>query len=369
MPWYRSRYHDLEAGRSIPLLSVLERLWEHFILKVEDSSFGLNRWTGVAQYSHPDKYLQGYLRDDREKLSEYCEHVARDLFAYLRPPAVRPGDIVVTKLPWAGRLNGEMFTFPSPRPSGVSANDTVRVHRYRSRSPAPRGTILFHHPAFRTGLAWIRWFTAPLRSRYHVVVMEIPYHLSRAPAGSFSGEHLINPNPIHLYSGLRQWMADQHALLSVLETEAASVDATSKPAAQMGYSLGAYLATLYSNFERRLPIVSICGTNDYATGVFEGILTTSLRACVESAGISRQDWERLSLPLKLHIHASAFPAERMLSVSARYDRVEPFPSIERFHRALNPRRRLILPSGHSTTAVLFRGRIMKAALAFLDELQ
>lgn len=349
-------------------MSLLGALWERFILKVEDSSFGLNRWTGVAQYSHPGKYLSGYFNEDRGKLGAYCDEVGRDLFAYLRPPEVSARSIAVTRLPPAGRLADEVLSFPSPRPSGVAANDTVRVHRYRSRAAAPEGTVLFHHPAYRAGLAWIEWFTRPLRSRFDVVVMEIPYHLSRAPAGMFSGERLINPNPIHLYEGLRQWMADHHALLEILTAEARGGSPASLPVAQVGYSLGAYLATLYSNFEPRLPIVSICGTNDYATGVFEGILTTSLRSCVEAAGITREEWERMSLPLKLHLHASTFPADRILSISARYDRVEPIPSIERFHRALNPRRRLALPSGHSTTAVLFRGRIMRAALKFIDEM-
>ena len=39
--------------------------------------------------------------------------------------------------------------------------------------------------------------------------------------GTFSGERLINPNPIHLYEGLRQWMADHRALLAILDSEAA----------------------------------------------------------------------------------------------------------------------------------------------------
>jgi hypothetical protein len=261
----------------------------------------------------------------------------------------------------------ETLAFPSPLPSGIGPNDTVLVHRYRANA-ASQGTILFHHPAFRTGLAWIDWFTRPLRERFDVAVMEVPYHLSRAPEGTFSGERLINPNPIHLYEGLRQWMADQRALLAILEAEAAVGDPRARPVALVGYSLGAYLSMLYTRFDPALPVVAICGTNDYAMGVFEGILTTSLRACIESAGISREDWERLTRTLKLHLHAHELPADRFLLLSARYDRVEPFRSIERLIEALRPRRSVILPSGHSTTAVLFRRRIMNEAMLFIDEL-
>jgi hypothetical protein len=342
---------------------VIGTLWRRFVLQTEASSFALNRWTGIAQYAHPLRYLA----EDRGALDEYCADAARDLFAYLAPPEVRVDELGVTRSGSASPSGADILTFASPRPSGMTANDTVRVHRFRATG-RPEGTLIFNHPAFRTGLGWIGWFIRPLRRRYDLVVMEAPYHLSRAPAGTFSGERMINTNPIHLFEGLRQWMADHRALLAILEEETAAGETRARPAGVVGYSLGAYLATLYSRFDPRLPIVGICPTNDYTSLIYEGVMMKSLRAAIGAAGITREEWERHTSCLRLDPHAAQFAADRMLLFAARYDGVEPWSSFERFARALAPRRLVLLPAGHSTTAILFRGRIMRETLRFLDDL-
>jgi len=344
-------------------VSVFGTLWKKLVLGTERSSFALNRWTGIAQYSHPSRYLD----EDRAAVDAYCAGAAKDLFAYLAPPAIATGALDVVRIPAEPATGREMLTYASPRPSGIGVNDTVRVHRFRA-SGRPEGTLIFAHPAFRTGLGWIDWFTRPLRRRYDLVVMEAPYHFSRAPEGTFSGERLINPNPIHLFEGLRQWMADHRALLAILEGEAAAGETRARPAGVIGYSLGAYLATLYSRFDPRLPIVAICPANDYAALVYEGVMFSSLRAAIAAAGITREEWESLTSCLRLDRHAADFAADRFLLIAARYDGVEPWSSFERFARALAPSRLLLLPSGHSTTAVVFRGRIMRETLRFLDDL-
>ena len=344
-------------------MSVIGTLWRRLVLGTEASSFALNRWTGIAQYSDPSRYLD----EDRTALEEYCAGAARDLFAYLAPPEVRIDELGPSRVPAADPGGPEVLTFASPRPSGIAANDTVRVHRFRAAG-RPEGTLIFSHPAFRTGLGWIGWFTRPLRRRYDIVVMEAPYHLSRAPEGTFSGERMINTNPIHLFEGLRQWMADHRALLAILEAEAAGGETRARPVGVVGYSLGAYLATVYSRFDPRLPVVGICPSNDYASLVYDGVMMKSLRASIAAAGITRADWERFTSCLRLDPHAAHFARDRFLLFAARYDGVEPWASIERFARALAPKRLVLLPSGHSTTAVLFRGRIMRETLRFLDDL-
>ena len=345
-------------------MSAMGTLWKRFVLRAERSSFGLNRWTGIAQYHDPSRYLDV----DRDALEAYCAGASRDLFAYLAPPEVRIEDLAVSRVPGGSPGGGaDLLTFTSPRPSGLTPNDTVRVHRFRSTGRA-EGTILFHHPAFRTGLGWIAWFTRPLRRRYDVAVMEAPYHLERAPRGTYSGERMINTNPIHLYEGLRQWMADHRALLAILEAESAGGDTRSRPAGAVGYSLGAYIASLYSRFDPRLPVAGICTTNDYASLIYDGVMMRSLRAAITSAGITRADWERLTHSLRLDSQARALKGDRFLVFAAKYDGVEPWESLVRLAQALAPRRLVLLPSGHSTTAVLFRGRIMRETLRFLDEL-
>src|SRR5436309_4605791 len=170
--------HDRERGP----LKLLGSLWERFILRTEHSSFGLNRWTGIAQYRDPRRYLDV----SRAELLSYCLRVEEDLFAYLRPPEPDVASLRVARACARASKRNETLAFPSTLPSGIEPNDTVLVHRYRARGAA-EGTILFHHPAFRTSLAWIEWFTRPLRARFDVAVMEVPYHLSRAPRGTFSG--------------------------------------------------------------------------------------------------------------------------------------------------------------------------------------
>ena len=345
-------------------MGVLGTLWKRLVLATEATSFALNRWTGIAQYAHHSRYLE----QDQEAVEAYCAGASRDVFDYLAPPAVSIDKIDVRRIPALSRSEPDQLTFSSPRPSGIPANDTVRVHRYRAAGLA-EGTLVFIHPAFRTGLGWIEWFTRALRQRFDVAVMEAPFHLSRAPEGTFSGERMINTNPIHLFEGLRQWMADHRALLTILESEADGGEPRSRPSGIVGYSLGSYLATMYSRYDPKLPIVGICPTNDYASLIYEGVMMKSLRASIGQAGISREGWERLTSCLRLDPYGRSFAANRMLLFAARYDGVEPWPSIERFVEAVQPRRLVLLPSGHSTTAVLFRRLIMRETLSFLDALK
>ena len=335
------------------LLFPLVTLAEHAILR-------LNRRSGMGRYADPARYF------DREPaaIAARCREIAADYFGYLRPPD-RGVPTEVTRFRSAARA--ESHAFPSPLPSGTAANDRVVFHRYRARGPA-RGAVLFHHPAFRRSHGWTEWFLEPLRRRLDVVVMEAPFHLSRCPAGAWSGEWLVNPNPLLMYQGMRQWLADHRALLALLERWAARGDAAARPLGLVGFSLGGYLSLLHSAFDPRLPVVGIAVTNDYALGVWEGILSAPLVRGIREMGWSRADWEELTRPVKLHPYPERFPAERICLISGVNDQVEPFSSIERFHQALKPRRVVRLASAHLTTGLL-RARVMKETLRFLEDLE
>lgn len=320
-----------------------------------------NRLGQVGWYRDPLRYFD----DDGVPGAEArCEEANRDLLGFIRPPeSVPTRGVSVRAVARSSRESVFDVRFDSPLPSGRLENDRVELRVWVPSGTPPHAPVLvFHHPMFQRSWGKWSWFLAPLRARMPVAAMAAPFHMARTPAAEFPGEGSVNPNPWWLFAAIRQWTWDQAAAGTLLEERFRL-----RPSAVIGFSLGAFQSLLAASAGSiRLPVISVACTNRYAFGVRMGVLSAGLRDGFRRAGIDPPRLERIARSLELERHAVRLRGRDVLNIRGIYDRVDPPPSGERLEAALQPRRSVHLPAGHSSQ-VFFRDRIAAETLRFLVE--
>ena len=333
-----------------------------FIHTFETSLRWKNRLIGVGRHREPHRYFGPGGLEEAERL---CEEASRDLLAFVRPPEDAAfANLVVAPLRGPRSRGSLEIRFDSPRPSGQARNDRVIARVIPARRPRTDGRVLvFHHALLQRYWGLWEWFLAPFTEHYPVVMMAAPYHFERTPRGWYPGEGTVNPNPWRLYEAFRQWSWDQKALMRLLPESLGL-----RPAAVVGYSLGAFQALLVAaagEFEE-LPLVSVASTNRYLYGLREGALGGPTLEGLRRAGIEGDRLDRMVDAIQLERYVDRLKGRPVLFVAGHHDRVDPAPSAHRLEAALSPTRSMWLHSGHGTV-LLERRRIAEEALRFLDE--
>ncbi len=314
---------------------------------------------------HPNPWKH-FGPDGVEGAEARCAEANRDLLGFLRQETrPRPGSVACLGHQEKRAWSVESLAFPSPAPCGHPVNHTVylRVYRPRRLSAGARSVLLFHHPIYQERwLPW-EWFLAGLLRRVPVAMMAAPFHFRRTPPGEYPGESVCNPNPWRLFEAIRQWCADQGAVLRVLPERSRL-----EPVAVIGFSLGAFQALLSGAAGlHELPVVSIASTNRYAWGVFHGSIGEGLRRGMEAVGIDEPRLWRMTESVQLERYAPRLRGRGVLYVAGDYDRVDPPPSLARLEAALAPSHTLHLRAGHATV-LFYRRAITRAIWSFLAEL-
>ena len=319
------------------------------------------RLRGVAAYPDP---WRAFGPGGLEEAEALCAEAGRDLRTWIRPPAdLVPGP--VERHPAGGRglrLRITVLRFPSPRPSRDPDNDTVTLRILRpTRRPGHDRVVLFHHPLFQRRWDLWDWFLADLATRTPVALLANPWHMERTPEGHFPGEGMVNANPARLYEGIRQWAWDRRA------AEAALAGEGFRPAATVGFSLGAFQVLLAASAgEIEHPLVSIASTNNYAHGLRHGILGSGILDAMVRVGIDRARLVRMAAGLVLDRHVAPLRGRPVLYIAGAWDRVDPPPSGDRLREALVPSHVVLLPAGHASV-LAWRPRVTRAVVRFLEE--
>ncbi len=310
-------------------------------------SLRLRRLTGAGGYREPAFYFRAdELRPGDPGYLESLDRIDDSFAEWLDP-----GDVEAPAASEIRRQDG-VLRFPSLRRWGDPRVDRVALKVYPPPSGAPATGILFHHWVSVGSWLAIDWLLAPLTRRFRVAAMVAPHHLMRRAPGLRHGEGFVNPNPRAILEGLRQWQADHEACLALLAR-----DHGFERSVVVGYSLGAYGALINRLIRPPRPTVTICVTNCYARGVFDGYHTRALRRRILEAGFDRDSFVRATRSLHIARWAEAIGGDGLTWLYARHDGIEPAASLAEARRAVAPERLEQLPGGHST-ALLSRRRIV-----------
>jgi hypothetical protein len=260
--------------------------------------------------------------------------------------------------PWSGP-GSRLVRGPSPFPSGWRRNDRVWVRLHLAR-PIPEAPMIFVQHGWRS--VSVRGYHGLCRQLnalgINAGVLHLPFHFSRRPRGSFSGELALGSNLVRSAEALRQgvreacWMARGARLLGA-------------PAVALwGTSYGAWIAGLAlprdDAFDGALLLEPPA---DIERLFWELPLFTEMQRAFRKMGVAREsvrDLFELAVPWR---HPPRCDPSSVLILGAERDPIATPESLRRWHAAWPGSHLGIFPCGHVSY------RLHRHAMeAFLDKL-
>lgn len=254
------------------------------------------------------------------------------------PPATfAPADLLV------GQRTQVRLT--SAWPSEFPENASFLLHVFRPESESPTPVVILLHYWGATDLKAESDLALRLNRRgISAVIVELPYHLQRAPKGTRSGQLAIQPDPARLRQTMGQAVWDVRRTVDWVQSRP---EFKADQIGIAGISLGGFVgATCFAVEPRLAAFASVLGGADLA-----GTIWSSSRLVRERDAMRRAGWREDSLREALKtIEPTTYLRETetrpAYSVAARYDTIVPAASYRALHQALPQSQRLWLETGH-----------------------
>ncbi|MBZ5515955.1 MAG: alpha/beta hydrolase family protein, partial [Acidobacteriia bacterium] len=209
-----------------------------------------------------------------------AEFLAEPERFYFRPPPA--SDVrALREQPLRGRRLTEI-AFPSPIRTRWPENNTCYGYHLRIGDGRPHPAFLILHGWGRQSLR-LEFRQMGLRlARYGIesLFLAMPFHLRRAPPGSWSGEYMVSGDVVRTAESFQQTVAEVRAILPWLRQFSPTVGF-------LGYSLGGIIGHLAITVEAFPAGVTFLAGGNSAGGTWEGRMTRHVRADIERAGIDR----------------------------------------------------------------------------------
>ncbi|MDK3161116.1 prolyl oligopeptidase family serine peptidase [Kamptonema cortianum] len=258
------------------------------------------------------------------------------------------------------------ITYPSALPTAYSENNSVRceVSVPKNRiGPAPVVVLLHFWGATDSVLE--QEVAEELATRgIAAISIPLPYHLSRTPDGTRSGELAIQADPEALKATMKQAISDIRRGLDFIATRP---EFDSSAIGISGTSLGAIVTSLAFSVDQRFRSAAfLLGGADLA-----GILWNSSRVVAQRDALRRQGYTEESLrealkPVEPLTYLKPDDPRSTFVVSARHDTVIPKSATEKLIASLGEPQSLVLETGHYG-GLLVRGRIVRTIAAFFSQ--
>jgi len=296
---------------------------------------------------------------------------AAPILAQAQPVSVTSPAPVVSFDQWreaGGDEFGREFrvAFPSPLVSGFPENDNVNLRAFvptDALGPVPIVILLHYWGATDTALeeAMARQLNL---AGVAAVIIPLPYHLSRTPEGTYSGELAVQADTAKLVATMTQSVLDVRRTLDWVATRP-EFDTTKIGLG--GTSLGALVAALVFAVEPRITCgCFMLGGADLAHVLWNSSRVVGQRETLRQRGYT-EDRLREELvtiePLTYLNQAARRPA---FVISARHDTVIPALSTARLVDSLGSPETLSLDTGHYGGA-LIQSKLVRAVVRFFTE--
>lgn len=264
-----------------------------------------------------------------------------------------------------GRMGGAevvRFTFPTLHPMGFPETNVAVGRFYRNlRSPGAPVVMISHGWAHRTLRTIEHLYVRPfLRAGFSVAFVAHPLHFERTPRGAYSGELVVSADVVLTVEAFRQGVIDMLGTANWLR-------AAGHPRIGLfGYSLGSYLAGIMAAVRGDWEFVVLGGAGDSpASPILDTPLGRNIREDLQACGML--DRGKVTRSWRI-ISPAAFrprvPADRILLLAGRYDRIILPASVRRLWRAWGRPRLEWLDRGHYTLLAINRG-LMARAIPFM----
>jgi len=242
---------------------------------------------------------------------------------YLDSPQIfypKPREIVNVRFGETNRsseIEVSPLTFTSPVKTRYGENNLVYGKLFSPARDIPLLAIVVLHGWSRPALTLEERLCLALGQRGIVsLLITLPYHLQRAPEGSWSGEYALSGDVLRTIYGFRQSVQEVRAVIPFLKRYSERVGV-------LGISLGGMIAHVVMDLEDMDFGVSLLAGGNTAGIVWEGIATRDIRKQIQKAGITREQLNQLwgvIDPARLARHNRV---KRILMINGLYDQVIP----------------------------------------------
>ena len=254
----------------------------------------------------------------------------------------------------------ERFTFPSISPSPFPENNTVHgLANLHGRGTASAAVVIVHGHAMNNFAIFERYSRPMARGGLDVYYLALPYHMQRAPRGTWSGQYSLNANIERTAQAFRQGVQDVRSLITWIQRE------RNVPIILLGVSLGAYTSCMTAVVDDRpSTVISILGGGSLAELIWDGYQMNRSKHQLESRGISLDQLERYWALLGPANWQPKVARDRILLMAGEYDPIVTPSNVNRLWRAWDHPAIHWYPCGHASIAVYNR-QVRNEILRFL----
>lgn len=252
-------------------------------------------------------------------------------------------------------LGGKQFIieYPSAFVSSAPSNNQVRawwmVPDHTEHFPV---VVLLHSWGVQQPVLEMEVARELLKNKIGVLLITLPYHMSRAPAGRKSGEMMVSGDTARLRDAMTQAVWDVRRAIDWLQRDP-SVD--SSKIGLMGISLGAIVsATVLGNEPRIHSAVLVLGGADLAHILWNSALTIQARISLRRQGYTLSRLREELRPIEPLHHLTPELGSKTFVIGARHDIIVPWEDTQKLIRALGEPQVLWLDTGHFGGALVQR---------------
>lgn len=238
------------------------------------------------------------------------------------------------------------ISFPSAFKSDYPINDVVTVHSYLPTDrlgPVPVVVVLHYWGA--ADLSVEQRFAAQLnRRQIAAIIVELPFHLSRTPAGFASGQLAIQPNTQKMRKTMIQSVLDVRRTVDWIVTRPEFI---SSKLGIVGTSLGAMVASLSAAVEPRFTHWAfLLGGIDFANLLWTSSRVVSQRELMRREGYAEDRLREELKDIEPLNYLRTAPKRPAVVVRARFDTVVPARSSQALIDALDHPTVVNIDTGH-----------------------
>lgn len=190
------------------------------------------------------------------------------------------------------------------------------------------------------------------------LLLTMPYHQQRAPAGSWSGEYMVSGDVVRTAESFQQTIAEIQAIVPWLRQRFQRVGI-------FGMSLGGIIAHLAMTVEPFDAGVTLLAGGNSARITWEGRMTQYVREEIQQAGITLEQLEQIWLATTPTNLASKNLVKKLLMINGQFDEVVPVRYTLELWEALGKPPIKWYPCAHYT-AYFFLRWILRDIVEFLN---
>ena len=235
-----------------------------------------------------------------------------------------------------------LLSWASPVKSGFQENDVARARIFMSIYGWSAPTVFFLHALMSASdLGYRRIAHRFNRQGWNAVLLHLPFHYSRVPAGYFNGALALSSELIRNAETVRQAVMEIRQLLDLFRSRGA--DRFGFIATSYGGWIGSILLSLEPEFEFAALLQPLA---DIEETIWQNPAALTIRSRLHrqliQPGVTRPH-AHLSSPLD---GKPLVDPERIHLVAGEYDRIVPRKTLERLAEAWNLKHFETAPQGH-----------------------